>query len=97
MTCRQRKFLTEELTVRPLLLTAPPLTLRVHVGTKRSCADRGKEKLIVTRDLGAAVAIDGPTHRRAGDSAARFQRHERVPIRGRAEPVDVYALPLAAA
>jgi len=50
----------------------------------------------LTRDLGAAVAIDAHTHRRAGDSAARFRRHERVLIRGRAEPVDVYSLPLAA-
>jgi hypothetical protein len=44
-----------------------------------------------------AADVDAPTHRRAGESAARFQRHERVQIRGRAEPVDVYALPLAAA
>jgi class 3 adenylate cyclase len=51
----------------------------------------------LTRDLEAAVAIDAVTHRRAGEWAARFQRHERVAIRGRAEPVDVYALPLAAA
>jgi adenylate cyclase len=51
----------------------------------------------LTRELQAAVAIDEHTHRRAGESAARFQRYERVAIRGRAEPVDVYALPLAAA
>ena len=51
----------------------------------------------LTRDLHAAVAIDARTHRTAGDSAARFQRHERVTIRGRAEPVDVYSLPLAVA
>jgi adenylate cyclase len=49
----------------------------------------------LTRDLHAAVAIDARTHRTAGDSAARFQHHERVTIRGRAEPVDVYSLPLA--
>lgn len=49
----------------------------------------------LTRDLHAAVAIDARTHRTAGDSAARFQHHERVRIRGRAEPVDVYSLPLA--
>ncbi|MGH7786170.1 MAG: adenylate/guanylate cyclase domain-containing protein, partial [Candidatus Binatia bacterium] len=51
----------------------------------------------LTRELHAAVAIDARTHHRAGDSAARFERHERVPIRGRAEPVDVYSLPAAAA
>jgi adenylate cyclase len=51
----------------------------------------------LTRDLQAAIAIDAPTHRRAGREAAAFQRHERVRIRGRAEPVDVWALPLAAA
>ncbi len=51
----------------------------------------------LTRDLHAAVAIDDRTHRTAGDSAARFQRHQRVHIRGRAQPVDVYSLPLAAA
>jgi class 3 adenylate cyclase len=51
----------------------------------------------LTRELHAAVAIDARTHRRAGESAARFRRHERVQIRGRAEPVDVYSLPSAAA
>ncbi len=51
----------------------------------------------LTRELDASVAIDAHTHRRAGESAARFRRHERVRIRGRAEPVDVYSLPLAVA
>jgi class 3 adenylate cyclase len=51
----------------------------------------------LTRDLRAAVAIDARTHRAAGDSTTCFERHERVPIRGRTEPVDVYSLPLAAA
>lgn len=51
----------------------------------------------LTRELQVAVAIDEHTHRRAGDSAARFECHPGVHIRGRAEPVDVYALPLAAA
>ena len=46
----------------------------------------------LTRELRAVVAIDARTHRLAGDSAARFERHERVRIRGRAEPVDVYSL-----
>jgi class 3 adenylate cyclase len=51
----------------------------------------------LTRELRAAIAIDARTHRTAGDWAARFERHERVRIRGRAEPVDVYSLPAAAA
>lgn len=51
----------------------------------------------LTRELHATVAIDALTHHTAGDSAAGFERHERVRIRGRAEPVDVYSLPLAAA
>jgi class 3 adenylate cyclase len=50
----------------------------------------------LTRDLHAAVAIDARTHRTAAESAASFRRHEQVLIRGRVEPVDVYALPLAA-
>jgi adenylate cyclase len=48
----------------------------------------------LTRELHAAVAIDAHTHRRAGDSAASFRLHEQVAIRGRAEPVDVYSLPI---
>ena len=51
----------------------------------------------LTRELDAAIAIDAGTHRRAGASVARFRRHERVRIRGRVEPVDVWALPIAAA
>jgi adenylate cyclase len=51
----------------------------------------------LTRTLHAAVAIDARTHRTAGDSAAPFRRHERVRLRGRAEPVDVYSLPATAA
>ncbi len=51
----------------------------------------------LTRELHAVVAIDARTHRSAGEWAARFRRHERVPIRGRAEPVDVYSLPAVAA
>jgi len=50
----------------------------------------------LTRELHAAVAFDARTHRRAGDTAARFRRHARAAIRGRVEPVDVYALPAAA-
>jgi adenylate cyclase len=48
----------------------------------------------LTRDLDASVAIDACTHRDAGASAAGFRRHPGVRIRGRAEAVDVWALPL---
>ena len=51
----------------------------------------------LTRELHAAVAIDARTHRTAGALAARFERHKGVRIRGRTKPVDVYALPVAAA
>ena len=51
----------------------------------------------LTRELHAAVAIDARTHGTAGDSATGFERHQRVRIRGRAEPVDIYSLPVAAA
>ena len=51
----------------------------------------------LTRQLDAAVAIDATTHFSAGDAAARFERHDQMPIRGRSEAVDVYSLPLSAA
>jgi adenylate cyclase len=51
----------------------------------------------LTRELEAAIAIDARTQRTAGDSAERFERHEGIRIRGRTEPIDVYALPIAAA
>ena len=51
----------------------------------------------LTRELDAAVAIDARTHRDAGPAVHGFRRHPCVPIRGRAEAVDVYTLPLAAA
>jgi class 3 adenylate cyclase len=50
----------------------------------------------LTRELDAAVAIDATTHASAAAAAERFERHERMAIRGRSEPVDVYSLPLAA-
>jgi class 3 adenylate cyclase len=49
----------------------------------------------LTRDLHASVAIDAHTHTAAGQAGSGFRRHDRIPIRGRAEPVDVYTLPLA--
>jgi adenylate cyclase len=51
----------------------------------------------LTRELDAAVAVDAGTHRAAGDAAAGFRHHAGLRIRGRAEAVDVYTLPLAAA
>lgn len=51
----------------------------------------------LTRELEATIAIDACTHRTAGEAVARFRRHERMTIRGRVEPVDVYSLPAAAA
>jgi class 3 adenylate cyclase len=51
----------------------------------------------LTRQLQAAVAIDASTHDTAGESAAGFERQGRIQVRGRAEPVDVYSLPLSAA
>ncbi len=48
-----------------------------------------------TRDLEAAVAIDGPTYDAAGqDATTGFEPRGHVPIRGRREQVSVYALPL---
>ncbi|MDG2306843.1 MAG: adenylate/guanylate cyclase domain-containing protein [Candidatus Binatia bacterium] len=47
-----------------------------------------------TRDLEAAVAIDGPTFDDAGDATTGFEPRGEVPIRGRKEQVSVYALPL---
>jgi class 3 adenylate cyclase len=50
----------------------------------------------LTRDLGAALVIDAITWGAAGDIAADFERHAHMPIRGRHQTIDVYALPLAA-
>jgi class 3 adenylate cyclase len=51
----------------------------------------------LTRDLDAAIVIDAVTWRRAGYVAADFLRRERVAVRGRTAPEDVYLLPLAPA
>jgi len=48
----------------------------------------------LTRELHAAVAVDAATYAAAGAAGAGFRRHAGVPIRGRQEGVDVYALPL---
>lgn len=49
----------------------------------------------MTRELGAAVAIDDTTFRRAGrETCAAFVRHVDLAIRGRTQPETVHALPL---
>jgi class 3 adenylate cyclase len=49
----------------------------------------------LTRELGAAIALDPATHAAAGYVCADFVPHFAVRIRGRSEPCDVWALPLA--
>ena len=48
----------------------------------------------LTRDLDASLVIDGETWVRAQPAAADFEKRSDVPIRGRRETQDVYALPL---
>jgi class 3 adenylate cyclase len=48
----------------------------------------------LTRELDAAVVIDGPTWEKAQAAAADFEKRPDVPIRGRRETHDLYALPL---
>jgi class 3 adenylate cyclase len=48
----------------------------------------------LTRELDAAVVIDAVTWERAQPAAAGFEKRSAVPIRGRRETQDVYALPL---
>jgi adenylate cyclase len=50
----------------------------------------------LSRDLDAAIVIDGATRLAAAAAAADFQRRESVPIRGRLLSEDLYVLPLAA-
>jgi class 3 adenylate cyclase len=50
----------------------------------------------ITRELNAAIVIDTVTRTSAGDAAADFERHDKMPIRGRRQTADIYALPLAA-
>ena len=46
----------------------------------------------LTRDLGASLVIDRATWERADAAAAGFERRSDVPIRGRRETQDLYAL-----
>jgi class 3 adenylate cyclase len=49
----------------------------------------------LTREIGAAIAVDRATWTAAGrEACAGFVKRPRVAIRGRDEPVDVYALPV---
>jgi class 3 adenylate cyclase len=48
----------------------------------------------LTRELGASLLIDTRTWERAQPVAADFEKRSEVPIRGRRETQDVYALPL---
>ena len=48
----------------------------------------------LTRDVDAALVIDHPTWERAQPAAAGFEKRPGVPIRGRRETQDVYALPM---
>ncbi len=50
----------------------------------------------LTRELDAALVIDATTWQRAEAAAASFERRSAVPIRGRRETQDLYALPLRA-
>jgi len=48
----------------------------------------------LTRELEAAIVLDAATHAASGAAAARFERRERIEIRGRREPEDLWVLPL---
>jgi class 3 adenylate cyclase len=48
----------------------------------------------LTRDLDALLVIDGGTWERAQPAAEDFEKRSEVPIRGRRETQDVYALPM---
>ncbi len=48
----------------------------------------------LTRDLDASLVIDHTTWERAQPAAAGFEKRPDVPIRGRRETQDVYALPM---
>jgi class 3 adenylate cyclase len=48
-----------------------------------------------TRELGASIVVDAATCAAARAKGAELVAHPRVAIRGRSEPVDLYALPRA--
>lgn len=49
----------------------------------------------LTRELSAAIAVDAATYTAAGDAAHGFSSHPGARVRGRAEAVDLWLLPLA--
>jgi adenylate cyclase len=49
----------------------------------------------LTRDIGAAIAVDAATFAAAQTECAGFIAHPATSIRGRDEPIDVHALPVA--
>jgi class 3 adenylate cyclase len=51
----------------------------------------------LTRELDASLLIDGVTRERAENAAKAFERRPDVPIRGRRDTQDVYALPMRSA
>jgi class 3 adenylate cyclase len=52
---------------------------------------------VLTRDLRASIVVDPTTWERATPEVQDFTCRERTPIRGRTDPVDVYALSTAQA
>ncbi len=62
------------------------------VGSTTNLASRLQS---LTRELGAAIAIDAPTREAAGYVCGDFVRHADLAIRGRTGRFDVFALPLA--
>ena len=48
----------------------------------------------LTRDLDASLVVDAVTWQRAGAATPDFEKRSDVPIRGRCERQDVYALPI---
>jgi class 3 adenylate cyclase len=48
----------------------------------------------LTRELDTWLVIDGRTWERAQPAAEDFEKRSEVPIRGRRETQDVYALPM---
>jgi class 3 adenylate cyclase len=51
----------------------------------------------LTRDIGAAIAVDDATFAAASDACDGFVTRPRTTIRGRDEPIDVHALPMTEA
>lgn len=48
----------------------------------------------LSRDLGCSIVLDQSTYVAAGDIARRFRLHRQLPIRGRSQKQDIYAIDL---